>query len=151
METIFINIENSKTSGPHRFKLDFTDKLNLKNPNKNMALANLSISYTWENTKSEYNNNNFMISAPTWNDAFDLPDGSYSIADIQDYFEFIIKKHETLTENPPIQIFPNKIKNRLVFKIETGYKLELLTLETMKLLGSTKTLIQIKIVKMYQN
>ena len=69
---------------------------------------------------------------------FDLPDGSYSIADIQDYFEFIIKKHETLTENPPIQIYPNKIKNRIVFKIKTGYKLELLTTETMRLLGSTK-------------
>ena len=57
--------------------------------------------------------------APTWNATFDLPVGSYSIADIQDYFEFIIKKHETLTENPPIQIYPNKIKNRIVFKIKT--------------------------------
>ena len=103
-----------------------------------MVLAKLSIDYTWKNIKSKYNNNKFKISAPTWNDAFDLPDGSYSIADIQDYFEFIIKKHETLTENPPIQIYPNKIKNRIVFKIKTGYKLELLTLETMKLLGSTK-------------
>ena len=76
--------------------------------------------------------------APTWNDTFDLPDGSYSISDIQDYFEFIIKKHETLTENPPVQIYLNKIKNRIVFKKKNGYKLELLTLETMKLLGSTK-------------
>ena len=122
----------------HRFKLDLTDKLNLKNPKKNMALPNLSIYYTWKNIKSEYNNNKFKISAPTSNDTFDLPDGSYSIADIQDYFEFIIKKHETLTENPPIQIYPNKIKNRITFKIKTDYKLELLTLETMKLLGSTK-------------
>ena len=133
-----MNTESSKTSEPHKFKMDLTDKLNLKNPNKNMALANLSIYYTWKNIKSEYNNNKFKISAPTWNDTFDLPDGSYSIADIQDYFEFIIKKHETLTENPPIQIYPNKIKNRIVFKIKTGYKLELLTPETMKLLGSTK-------------
>ena len=138
METIFMNTENSKTNEPRRFKLDLTDKLNLKNPNKNMALANLSIYYTWKNIKSEYKNNKFKISAPTWNDTFDLPDGSYSIADIQDYFEFIIKKHETLTENPPVQIYPNKIKNRIVFKIKTGYKLELLTPETMKLLGSTK-------------
>ena len=76
--------------------------------------------------------------APTWNDTFDLPDGSYSIADIQDYFEFIIKKHKTLTKNPPVQVCPNKIKKRIVFKIKTGYKLELLTFETMKLLGSTK-------------
>ena len=78
------------------------------------------------------------MSAPTWNDTFDLPDGFYSIADIRDYFEFIIKKHETLTENSPIEIYPNKIKNRIVFKIKTGYKLELLSSETMKLLGSTK-------------
>ena len=132
VETIFMNTKNSKTNEPHRFKLDLTDKLNLKNPNKNMALANLSIYYTWKNIKSEYNNNKFKISAPTWNDTVDLPDGSYSIADIQDYFEFIIKKHETLTENPTIQIYPNKIENRIVFKIKTGYKLELLTPETMK-------------------
>ena len=133
-------------------ELDLTDKLNLKNPNKNRALANLSIYYNWKNIKSECNNNKFKISAPTWNYTFDLLDGSYSISDIQDYFEYIIKKHETLTENPPVQIYPNKIKNRIVFKIKTGYKLELLTPETMRLLGSTKKmLIQIKIVKMYQN
>ena len=138
MESIFMNTENSKTSEPHRFKLNLTDKINLKNPNKNMALANLGIYYIWKNIKSEDKNNKFKISAPTWNDAFDLPDGSYSIEDIQDYFEFIIKKHESLTENRPIQIYPNKIKNRIVFKIKTGYILELLTPETMKLLGSTK-------------
>ena len=141
METIFMNTESSKTSEPHRFKLDLTDKPNLKNPSKNIALANLSIYYTWKNIKLKYSNNKFKISVPTWNDTFDLPDGSYSIADIQDYFEFIIKKHETLTENPPIQIYPNKIKNRIVFKIKTGYKLELLTPETMRLLGSTKKVV----------
>ena len=106
-----------------------------------MTLANLSIYYTWKNIKSEYNNNKFKILAPTWNDTFDLPDGSYSIADIQDYFEFIISKHETITENPSIQIYSNKIKNRITFKIKTGYKLELLTPETMKLLGSTKKVV----------
>ena len=116
METIFINTENSKTSEPNRFKLDLTDKLNLKNPNKNMALANLSIYYTWKNMKSEYNNNKFKILAPTWNNTFDLLDGSYSISDIQDYFEFIIKKQETLTDNPPVQIYPNKIKSRIFSK-----------------------------------
>ena len=138
METSFMNTETSKTSEPHIFKLDLTDKLNLEDPKKNMALANFSIYYTWKNIKSEYKNNKFKISAPTWNDTFDLPDGSYSIADIQDYFEFIINKHETLTENLPVQIYPNKIKNRIVFKINTGYKIELLTPETMKLLGSIK-------------
>ena len=64
-----------------------------------MALANLSIYCTWKNIKSAYNNNKFKISAPTWNEEFDLPDSSYSISDIQNYFEFIIEKRETLTEN----------------------------------------------------
>ena len=75
--------------------MDLTNKINLKNPNKNITLANLSIYYTCKNIKSEYKYNQFKILAPTWNDTFDLPDGSYSIEDIQDYFEFIIKKHET--------------------------------------------------------
>ena len=79
METIFINTENSKINESHRFKLDLTDKVNLKNLKKNMALVNLSIYYTWENIKSEYNNNKFKVLTPTWNEAFDLPDGSYSI------------------------------------------------------------------------
>ena len=83
-----------------------------------MALANLSIYYTWKNIKSKCSNNKFEISAPTRNDTF-VNHGSYSISDIQDYFEFIIKKHETLTENPPIQIYSNKIKNRIVFKTKT--------------------------------
>ena len=138
METIFMNSENSKTSESHRFRLDLTDKLDLKDPKENMGLADLNIYYTWKNIKSEYNNNKFKISDPTWNDTFDLPDDSYSIADVQDNFEFIIKKHETLTETPPVQIYLNKIKNRIVFKRKTGYKLELLTPETMKLLGSGK-------------
>ena len=138
METISMNIENSKTSKSHRFKLNLTDKLSLKDPKKNMALANLSIYYTWKNINSEYNDNKFKISAPTWNDTFALPDGFYSISDIQDHFEFFIKKHETLTENPPVLIYPNKIKNRIVFKIKTGCKLKLLTPETKKLLGSGK-------------
>ena len=136
-----MNTENSKTNESHRFKLDLADKLNLKNPKKNIALVNLSIYYTWKNIRSEYNNNKFKISAPTWNENFDLPDGSYSISDIQDYFEFIIKKHETLTENLPIQTYANKITNRIIFKIKTGYKLELLTLEVMKLLGSKKKVV----------
>ena len=148
-----MNTENSGTNEPHRFKLDLTDKLNLKNPNKNMVLPNLSVYFTWKNITSEYNNNKFKISAPTWNDTFDLPGGSYSIDDnIQDYFEFIIKKHETLTEDLTIEIYPNKIKNRIAFRIKAGYKLELLTPETMRLFWSAKKmLIKIKMEKMYQN
>ena len=102
METIFMNTKNSRTNEPHRFKLYLADKLNLKNPKKTIALVNLSIYYTWKNIKTEYNNNKFKISAPTWSETFDLHDGSYTIDDIQDYFEFIIKKHETLTDNPSI-------------------------------------------------
>ena len=114
-----MNTKNRKTNEPHKFRLSLLDKLNLKNRNKNIALGNLSIYYTWKNIKSAYNNNKFKISAPAWNDTFDLPDGSYSIADIQDYFEFIMK-HETLTEDSPVEIYSNKIKNRIVFKIKTG-------------------------------
>ena len=84
------------------------------------------------------NSNKFKISAPTWNDEFDLSNGSYSVSDMQDYFEYIIKKHETIADNPPVQIYVNKIKNRIVFKIKTGYKLELVSKETMQLLGSSK-------------
>ena len=115
MEAIFMNTENSKTNESNKFIYQFTDKLSLKNPNKNILMVNLSIYYTWKSIKSAYNNNKFKISAPTWNDEFELPDGSYSISDFQDYFEFVIKKHETLAENPPIPIYPNKIKNRINF------------------------------------
>ena len=75
METSFMNTQNSKTDELHQFRLTLADKLNLKDPTKNMALANLSIYYTWKNVKSAYNNNKFKSSAPTWNDEFDLPDG----------------------------------------------------------------------------
>ena len=124
----------------HMFKYNLIDKLNLKNPNKNMALDNLSIYYTWKNDKSIYKNK-FKISAPTWNETFDLPDGSYNIPAIQNYIEYIIKKHETITNTAPISIYANKINNRIVFKIKSGYKLELLSKETMKLLGSTSNII----------
>ena len=119
---------NIKTNESNKFNYQFTDKLNLKNP----------IYSTWKNIKSEYNVNKFKVSVPTWNDELNLPGGTYSVSDIQDYFEYIIKKHETIAVNPPIQIYVNKIKNRIVFKIKTGCKLELLTKETMQLLGSSK-------------
>ena len=140
METFFMNSKNSKTNELYKFKFDLIDKLDLKNPNKNMALGNLSIYYAWKNVKSTCNNK-FKISAPTWNETFDLPDGSYNILEIQDYIEYIIKKHETIGENAPILIYANTINNRIVFKIKSGYKLELLSEETMKLLGSTSSII----------
>ena len=132
-----MNTANSKTKHSNKFVYNFIDKLNLKNPNKNIALANLSIYYTCKNVKSDYNNNKFKISAPTWNDTFDMPDGSYSIATLQNYFEYIIKTHETIADISPVIIYVNEINNRIAFKIKSGYKLELLSKETMKLLGST--------------
>ena len=134
-----MNTKNSKTNESHRFKYDLIDKLDLKNPNENMALANLSIYYTCKNVKSIYKNNKFKISTPTWSQKLDLPDGLNNIPAIQDYFEYVIaKKHETITDIAPILIYANKISNRIVFKIKTRYKLQLLSKETMTLLGSTK-------------
>ena len=113
MDTIFKNSGNSKTSDPHRLLLNLSDKINLKRSDKYVALSNLSIYYTWKNIKKSYKNNKFKISAPTWNEEFELPDGSYSMSDIQDYFEYIFKKHETVTDNPSKMIYVNKIKIEL--------------------------------------
>ena len=135
MDTIFMNSENSKTSEPHVLILKLTDKLDLRRGEKIIALSNLSIYYTWKNIKSSYNNNKFKISAPTWNDEFELPDGSYSVSDIQDYFEYILKKHGENIDKSSVKIYVNKIENRITFK----YSLELLTPETMKILGSTES------------
>ena len=93
MDTIFMNSENSRTPKPHILILKLTNKLDLRIGKKVIALSNLSIYYTWKNIKSSYNNNKFKISASTWNDEFELPDGSYSVSNIQDYFEYILKKN----------------------------------------------------------
>ena len=138
MDTIFMNSENSKTSKPHVLILKLTNKLDLRLGAKVIALSNLSIYYTWKNLKSSYNKNKFKISAPTWSDKFELQDGSYSISDIQDYFEYILKKHGEDIDKPSVQIYVNKIENRIKFKIKNGYSFELLTPETMKVLGSTE-------------
>ena len=121
MDTIFMNSENSKTSKPHVLTLKLTSKLDLRIGEKVIALSNLSIYYTWKNIKSSYNNNKFKISAPTWNDEFELPDGSYSISDIQDYFEYILEKHGEDIDEPSVQIYVNKIENRITFKTKNGY------------------------------
>ena len=138
MDTIFINSENSKTSEYHVLVLKLTDKLDLRRGQKTVALSNLSIYYTWKNVKRSYNNK-YKVFAPTWSEEFQLPDGSYSVSDIQDYFEYILKKHSESVDNPSIRMYINKIENRITFKIKNGYYLELLTPETMKLLGSTES------------
>ena len=138
MDTIFVNSENSKTSEPHILKLKLADKLDLRLDEKVIALSNFSMYYAWNNIKSSYNNNKFKISTPIWNEKFTLPDGYSSVSDIQDYFQYILKKHGENTDQPSIQIYVNKIENRITFKIKKAYSLKLLTKETMKLLGSTK-------------
>ena len=121
MDTIFMDSENSKTSKSHVLKLKLTNKLDLRTGEKDMALSNLSIYYTWRSIKSSYNNNKFKISLPTWNDELKLPDGSYSVSDIQDYFKYIQKKHGENTNKPSVQTYVNKIENSITFKIKDGY------------------------------
>ena len=134
MDTVFMNSENSKTSKPHVLTSKLTSKLDLRLGEKVIALSNLSIYYTWRNIKRSYNNNKFKISAPTWNDEFELPDGSYSVSDIQDYFEYILEKHGEDIDKPSVQIYVNTFENRITFKIKNGYSLQLLTSETMFLI-----------------
>ena len=123
MDTIFMNSENSKTSENKVFVLKLTNKLDLRRGQKTIVLSNLSIYYTWENVKSSYNNNKFKISAPTYSEEFELPDGSYSVSDIQDYCEYILKKHCESVDNPSIRMYINRIENRITFKIKNGYYL----------------------------
>ena len=104
-----MNSENSKTSELYVLILKLTNKLDWRIGEKLIALSNLNIYYTWKNIKSSYNNNKFKTSAPTWNDKFELPDGSYSVSDIQDYFEYIFKKHGENTDKPSVEIYVNKI------------------------------------------
>ena len=138
MDAIFINSGNCRTSKYRVLILKLSDKLDLRSSEKNIALSNLSIYYTWKNIKKSYNNNKFKISAPTWDNEFELPDGSYLISNIQDYFEYILKKHNENIDNSSIRIYVNKIENTITFKIKRGYCLELLTPKPMKLLGSTE-------------
>ena len=133
METIFMNAEKSKTIEPHKFVLNLSHRLDLR--------LKLILDFSCCSSKK--------IIGPTLNDEFELPDGSYYLSNIQDYIEYIIKKHETLTIIPLIHVYINRINNRLVFKIKEGYKLELQTPKTIKLLGSTKKIIdKTKILKL---
>ena len=139
MNTIVMNSKNSKISDPHRLLLNLIDKIGLRRKDKYIALSNLSIYYTWKNTKKVYKNNEFKLSAPTWNKEFGLTDGWYSTSDIQDYFEYIFKTMEKKQLNRSTKIYLNKIENIITFKVKKGYYLELLTPETIKLFGSTKS------------
>ena len=137
METIFMNTENSKTNQSLKFVLDLSERLDLRSSDKYIDRQNLSIYYTWKNIRKQYKDNKIKIITPTWNEEFELPDGSYSVSGIEDYIKYIIKKYETLTTIAPIHVHFNRTNNRLVFKIKDGYKLELQTRETTKLFGST--------------
>ena len=113
-----MNSENSETSEPHILILKLTVKLVLRRGEKSITLSDLSLCYTWKNIKRSYSNNKFKISAPTWNDKFELRDGSYSVSNIQDYFEYIFKKHGENIDKPSVKIYVNKIENRITFRIK---------------------------------
>ena len=125
-----MNSGNSQISEPQKLLLNLSDKINLNRKEKYVALSNFSIYYTWKNRKGSYENNKFKISAPTWKDKFELLDGSYSVSDIQDYFEYILKKHREKTHDASTRIYVNKIGNRITFKIKTRFYLKILTPET---------------------
>ena len=116
MNTISMNSGNSKTSKPYTLK--FADKLGLRREEKIITLSNLSIYYTWKNIKSSYNNYEFKISAPIWNDKFELPDGLYFVSNVKDYFEYIFKKHGRNIDKLSVKIYVNKIENELHLKLK---------------------------------
>ena len=139
MDTMFMSSGNSKTSDPHRLLLNLFDKINLKRSDKYVALSNLSIHYTWKNIKKSSKNSKLKVLALTWNEEFELPDGSYFVSDIHYYFAYILKKHGEKIDNSSIRIYVSKIENRITLKIKTRYFLELLIPEKMKFLGNTKS------------
>ena len=144
-----MNSENSRTSKPHVLIIKLTDKLDLRRGEKNIALSNLSIYYKCKNIKISCNNNKFKISAQTWNSEFELTDGSCLVSDIQNHFEYILKKYNEDIDNPPIKIYVNKIENIITSEIKARYYLEPLTPETMKLLRNTESKITIRMAKMF--
>ena len=123
MDIIFMNSENSKTSKPHALIFKLTNKLDLRMDEKVIASSNLSIYFTWKNIKSSYNNNKFKISAPTWNDQFELPDGPYSVSDIQNYFEYTLKNMQKILINHQYRYMQIKLKIELHLKLKMGIAL----------------------------
>ena len=98
--------------------LHIAEKMDLQRGGKLNALIDVNIYYKWKNVKNSYKNNKFKISVPAWDTEFEPHDGSNSVTDIKDYFEYIIKKHDTLTDKAPIQICVCKIQNKIKFKIK---------------------------------
>ena len=154
MSNIFMSTENSKTSDANIFRLYFTDKTDLRG-NKKIALSDLSIHCTWYNINEQYNKNKFRLSGPIWSEDVTIPDGGYEVSQIQNYFlDEVIKKHESnikSNEQSPLLIYANRILNRVSFRIKTGYILELLTNETMRLLGDGPIIDIKRMVKMFEN
>ena len=142
MEMIFMNTKNSETNEPYKFIHNLSERLDVKSLGKHVVLQNLTLYYTWKNIGKQYKNNKLKILTLRWNDEFELPDSSYSVSDLQDYIQYIMKKHETLTRIRSIHVYINRVNNILVLKIKDGYKLELQMPEIMKLFGSTKKLIE---------
>ena len=132
MGTLFINSKNKKKFVPCRLLLNLKDKINLERSDYVSLLC-------VEKYKKIIKNKKFEISAPTWNENFNLPNRSYSVSDIQEYFEYIIKKNDKVTENHPTRIYENITEIRITFRIKTGNYLEFLTRKTMQLLRSTKS------------
>ena len=137
MVAIFINSENRKISKPHDLILKITGKLDLRRGGKSIALSYLSIYLTWKHRKSSYNNSEFKVSAQTWNDKFEYL-MSCILYQIFKTIQHILKEHNEKIDNPSVRIYVNKIGNRITFTIKTGYYLELLTPETIKLLVNTE-------------
>ena len=128
MDTIFMNSENSNASDLHRLLLSLKKKLYI------CCSIKFGIYYTWKNLKKSYKNNEFKISAPTCDEVFELPAGSYSISDIQDYLQYIWKNYF----NPSIRVYINKTENKITFKFKTRHYPKLLTPQKMQLLACTK-------------
>ena len=105
---------------PHKFNISLPKRSDLKNSDKYVALQNLSIYYSWKNIRQQYKNNKLKITAPTWNDVFELPDGCFSVSDIQNYIEYIMRNHENLTTIHSIHIYINRINNKLFIRIKDG-------------------------------
>ena len=132
MDNILMNSENSKTSDTYRLSFNLPDKTGLRRSEKYVALSNPSIYYRWKNAKNSYKSNKFEISTSPWYGKHQLPDGLCSVSDIQDYYEHIIIRYETVANNAPIRIYLNKTKNRIKFKIKARYYFQFLKPKMMK-------------------